>query len=244
MTSVVVVIPTYNEKENIVDLIPKVRSVLSDAGYENHVLIVDDSSPDGTGEAVHELSRTDSSIHLLTRSEKKGLGSAYLDGFKYALQSKPDILVQMDADFSHPPESLPTLIKAVHDEADVAIGSRYVEGGGTEGWSKYRQLVSSVANVLVHLILGLKTKDTTTGFRALRRSVADALQNYRLSSSGYDYQVETLYFYLKQGFKVREVPFTYRRRISGETKLSVGEIFHFTWTLLRLRLKGLRSSGP
>ncbi|MBI2183786.1 MAG: polyprenol monophosphomannose synthase [Thaumarchaeota archaeon] len=243
MTTVVVVIPTYNEKENITNLLLKVKSVLNTAGYEGHVLVVDDSSPDDTGEAVVEVSKADASIRLLERDEKKGLGSAYLDGFRYVLKSMtPDVLVQMDADFSHPPDSLPDLVEAIRNGADVAIGSRYVERGGIEGMSRYRRLVSSVANTMVHLILRLAVKDTTTGFRALSRSVAEAMQSYSLSSRGYDYQIESLYFYLKQGFNVREVPFTYKQRAEGKTKLSAKEMLHFTWTLLRLRFRGQRTS--
>jgi len=239
MIRVLVVIPTYREKENIVRLIPEVRSVVAREGYDGHVLVIDDSSPDGTGHAVRQMAGVDSSLHLLERPGKLGLGSAYLDGFRWSLDLlSPDVFVTMDADFSHPPSSLPSLVRAVVAGADVAVGSRYTQGGGAADWASSRQLVSRVANALVHILLGLTVRDATSGFRALSRRAVEVLLKVEFASKGYAYQVESLYTYFHSGLTVAEVPFLFLGRSAGKTKLSVSEMLLFAVRVVNLRLRG------
>ncbi len=204
-------------------------------------MIVDDASPDGTGDLVEGIGRGDQSVRLIRRSGKLGLGSAYLEGFRYALHAvDPEVFISMDADFSHPAESVPHLVKALSEEADVAVGSRYIEGGGVGDWPWHRRLTSWGANTLVHVFLGIRITDATSGFRALNRKAVEALLEFNLSATGYAYQVESLYAFLHKGLRVREVPFVFRERATGKTKLSKSEIVQFAATVLRLWLRGLK----
>ena len=185
-----VVIPTYNELNNITKLIPEIRRILTDSGRGYHILIVDDNSPDGTAKVVEEIQRIDKQVHLLKRPGKMGLGSAYVEGFTWALSNlRFDALVQMDADFSHPPQDIVRLVAAVEEGSDVALASRYVEGGGSSRWPWHRRLISKGANFLAHLLLGISVRDMTTGFRAMNRRAVEGLMSYSLNSRGYSYQV-------------------------------------------------------
>jgi glycosyltransferase involved in cell wall biosynthesis len=239
MAKVVVVIPTYNERENIVRLIPAVLATTAGQGHDVQVLVVDDNSPDGTAQAVEELARSDPRVGLLVRPSKRGIGTAYLEGFSTAItRYGPEVLVQMDADLQHPPELIPALLSKIGEGFDVVVASRYVEGGGIVGWSLRRRLVSWGANWMVRVLLGLGVHDATSGFRALSREAVEALREMSLSGGGYSYQVESLYRLSRRGFSVAEVPFTFRPREWGASKLGLREIVAFFKTVVRLALFG------
>lgn len=241
MKTVLAVIPTYNEVDNITRLIQSLRRVLSDSGYDYHILIVDDNSPDGTAEAVEEISRDDKRVRLLRRGGKLGLGSAYVDGFTWALSNlKFDILVQMDADFSHPPSDVAKLVEEVAKGSDVAVASRYVEGGGSRKWPWHRRLISRGAILLAHILLNIGVRDVTSGFRAMSNRTVQELLKYRLNSRGYSYQVESLFIFEDVGLKIVEVPYIFETRLSGKAKLSFGEIFRFVGSLVKMFFSGVR----
>jgi dolichol-phosphate mannosyltransferase len=204
------------------------------------VLIVDDNSPDGTAHAVEEIRKSDERVHLLKRPGKMGLGSAYVDGFNWALSNLSfDILVQMDADFSHPPQDAVRLIAAIEEGSDVALASRYVEGGGSSHWPWHRRLISKSANFLAQLLLGISVRDMTGGFRAMKKQAVDGLMSYNLNSKGYSYQVECLVIFEKLGLKIVEVPFTFESRRAGKAKLSLHEILQFAGSLIRMSILGV-----
>lgn len=236
---VVVLIPTYNERENILHALEDVMKGL--VGYDGHVVVVDDGSPDGTGHMVEGMAKEHPQIYLISRPGRMGLGSAYVDGMRWAFSSlSPDVFVQMDADLSHPPQTLPTLIQKVLMGCDVVLGSRYVDGGEARGWPWYRRRVSWGANLMVHLLLHVQVKDATSGFRALNRRATKALLAHPLSSRGYAYQIESLLLYLDHGLVVKEVPIIFTERRRGRTKLSFSEIVRFAFTILRMALSKRR----
>ncbi|MEM2236826.1 MAG: polyprenol monophosphomannose synthase [Candidatus Caldarchaeum sp.] len=217
---VFVVIPTYNEAENIQTLLEKILSI-----QDLRVIVVDDGSPDGTSRIVQEISQKDSRVLLINRGRKMGLGSAYQDGFKNALENEADVVVSMDADGSHPAELIPELVKAVERGADVAVASRYVKGGK---WSAGfgRMMVSRGANFIAKLCTGVKIRDMTSGFRAYS---AKSLKNLLTKDfeKGYVFQAEVIYRLSRKGFKIVEIPFFFQKRISGKSKLSVREVVRF-----------------
>lgn len=229
-----IIIPTFNERENVGILIDRIVSVERKAKLVLEIIVVDDNSSDGTVEVVEELMKKYSNVKLLKRPRKMGLGSAYKDGFK--LSTKP-IIVTMDADLSHDPKLLPNLIRPVWEGyADIVLGSRYIKGGAIEGWPLTRRIISRGANTLAKLILRLNVKDVTTGYRAYRRSIFD--QIVRLSRRYYfDFQVEVLYLAKKFGWRVTEIPIVFKDRERGKSKFNVSEILKFAWTLLSLRLR-------
>jgi dolichol-phosphate mannosyltransferase len=212
--TVLVIIPTYNERENIRDAAAAVRR----QGYD--LLIVDDGSPDGTGVIADELSNADDGIHVLHRSTKEGLGPAYTAGFARALELEAEIICEMDADFSHDPKDLPRLVAAVEDGADLAIGSRYVAGGGTEGWPWHRELLSKSGNAYAALMLGIQVKDATAGFRAFRDTTIRKIDPAACEASGYGFQIEMAWRTERSGLKITEVPIIFRDRIYGESKMN------------------------
>lgn len=211
-----IVIPTYNEKENITRLIPEVLS----QDPEVEVLVVDDNSPDGTGELVEGLTRENCRVHLLRRPDKMGLGTAYIAGFRYAL-ARPDItcIFEMDADFSHRPKYIPDFLIAV-EFADVVIGSRYVPGGGVENWGVSRKVLSKGGSLFSRYMLGLPVQDCTGGFRCYRREVLEAIDFERISSEGFGFQVEMLHQCHRKGFTIREIPIVFPDREQGTSKIS------------------------
>lgn len=225
-----IVVPTYNERQNLARLVASIDEHLKHRAYE--VIVVDDSSPDGTGDLARDLSKT-YPVRLLSRPAKSGLGSAYRDGFKAA---KGDVVFEMDADLSHDPRYLPALIEAVERGADVAIGSRYVDHGRVVGWGAYRKLVSGVGNHLAKLTLGLRARDVTSGYRCYAREAADVVQLAR--SDGYAFQVEALYLARRRGLRIAEVPITFENRTVGKSKLGPSEFMRFLQTLARLRVRG------
>jgi dolichol-phosphate mannosyltransferase len=233
---VAVIIPTYNEAENVVRVLRQVREVMAREGLEGTVTVVDDSSPDGTAELVRRLSSEDGCIRLIVRPMKSGLGSAYLDGFRDALASIPDldVLVEMDADGSHDPSDLPRLVMPVlRGEADVVLGSRYVEGGGWEGGQRLREFISRGANSLARICTGVPVRDATTGYRAVSSSLMRrVLSSIPPSTKGYVFQVESLAAYFRAGARIVEVPIRFRPRASGKSKLGFGDVIAFAlWNL-------------
>jgi dolichol-phosphate mannosyltransferase len=226
-----VVVPTYNEKENIKPLVES----LERAGVPGlYLLFVDDSSPDGTAGEVERLSQMGPWVHLLLRPRKMGIGSAYQDGFKAAINSTgPDVLVEMDADLQHPASALPDLVKAINDGADVAIASRYIGGGGTSGWGRLRRIVSRVANAYARAMLGLKVRDATSGYRAFSKGAAQAVAQAELPAKGFEFQVATLHL-LKDKWRIVEVPFTFTERTAGKSKLGLADVAKFFVAVLRM----------
>lgn len=211
----VVVVPTYNEIGTIRQVIDKARQVDVD------VLIVDDGSPDGTADAVAEIAMRRHGVHLMRRLEKSGLGSAYRDGFRWALRAgRYDVICQMDADLSHDPLDLKRLVDAVIDGADVALGSRYVPGGGTVNWPWQRKVLSRGGNLYVRLVTGIKLRDATAGFRAWRASVINELDLLSTESEGYSFQLETTVRAQAAGKTFTEVPITFTERAEGVSKMS------------------------
>ena len=239
MPRAVVVVPTYNERENVRPLIERISAVRRSVGeVDIEVLFVDDSSPDGTGQEVREAMGQYNFVHLLTRPKKEGIGRAFLEGFKFAVERfDPTVVVQMDGDLQHPPEIIPELIHSVLEGADVAIASRKVEGGKTVGWSRRRILVSWGANWLARIVLGLEQKDVTSGFKAYSRGTVEELTSRKLSSSSFSYQEETLLVAKRAGKKAVEIPFTFSARKAGRTKFKTADILRFLKAILVMRYK-------
>ncbi len=210
-----VVIPTYNELENLPLITGRVRAAVP----EVEILIVDDNSPDGTGDLADKLATEDANIHVLHREGKKGLCAAYAAGFAWGLENDYEVLCEMDADGSHAPEQLHLLLDAIKDGADLVIGSRYVPGGQVVNWPKRRWLLSKGGNLYISLALGGGLKDMTAGYRAFKRQVLEAISLEELSNAGYIFQVEMAWRVLQEGFDVREVPITFTEREIGESKL-------------------------
>ncbi|MEW6610746.1 MAG: polyprenol monophosphomannose synthase [Patescibacteria group bacterium] len=226
-----IVIPTYNERENIVPLIHALFALgISDLS----VLVVDDASPDGTGEAVEALRAELPHLELLRRACKQGLGSAYVEGFARVLEKGAGVVVEMDADFSHAPEDVPRLLQAIVDGADVVIGSRRVPRGRIVGWHWRRHVASRGAMWIARMLLRLKTRDVTSGFRAYRRSCLTAIHFADVRSDGYAFQEEMLLRCERGKFIITEVPVTFIDRVHGTSKLGMQEIVNFFITLLRL----------
>ena len=230
-----VIIPTYNEKENIENILLSILSIKP----EFHVLIVDDGSPDGTALIVHTLQQEiKDRLHIIERASKLGLGTAYITGFKWALKNDYEFIFEMDADFSHNPNDLPRLLKAcTEDGFDLSIGSRYVKGGKVENWPKTRWLMSYFASIYVRIILFMNIKDTTAGFRCYRRTVLEKINLDNIRFMGYAFQTEMKYSAYKLGFKLIEVPITFKDRELGESKMNMSIFKEAFWGVLNLRTK-------
>lgn len=213
--STLVIIPTYNEVENLPLIVGRVREATPDVD----ILVVDDNSPDGTGDKADELASADEHVNVLHREEKTGLLGAYIAGFEWGLERDYKVLCQMDADGSHAPEQLGDLLEAVDKGADLVIGSRYVPGGKAVNWPRSRYLLSKMGNLYISLALGEAVSDMTAGYRAFRREVLEAIDLHSLSSKGYIFQVQIADKALQEGFDVREVPITFTDRTLGESKL-------------------------
>lgn len=239
MPKAVVVVPTYNERENVRPLIERISAMRrSEREVDIEVLFVDDSSPDGTGDEVKQAMSRYEFVHLLTRPKKEGIGRAFLDGFRFALERfDPAVVVQMDGDLQHPPEIIPELIHSVLEGADVAIASRKVKGGMTVGWSKRRILLSWGANWLARIVLGLEQKDVSSGFKAYSRGMVEELTSRKLTSSSFSYQEETLLVAKRAGKRVVEIPFTFTARKAGKTKFKTADILRFLRAILAMRYK-------
>ncbi|MEM0450235.1 MAG: polyprenol monophosphomannose synthase [Nitrososphaerota archaeon] len=242
---VAVIIPTYNEAGNVLRVLGEVLEAMNRAGLDGTVTVVDDSSPDGTAELVRQLMSTERRVRLIVRPAKSGIGSAYLEGFRRALEEDESVrvLVEMDADGSHDPKDLPRLVMPVlSGEADVAIGSRYVEGGGWEGGQGLREIVSRGANLLARLCTGVRVRDATSGYRAISSSLLlRVLSGIPPSTKGYVFQVETLAAYFRAGARIVEVPIRFRPRLSGKSKLGPKDVLTFAiWNLRYLIRRLLR----
>jgi dolichol-phosphate mannosyltransferase len=229
---VLVVIPTYNERENLEPQVKRLQAALPNA----HVLVVDDSSPDGTGEVADKLAADDERVHVLHRTGKSGLGTAYVAGFNWGIERNYAVLVEMDADGSHAPEDLPRMLEALVD-ADLVIGSRYVPGGTVVNWPKRREILSRGANLYSRIALGARIKDITAGYRAYRREVLEKLKLGNVASQGYCFQIDLALRTVEAGFTVVEVPITFTEREIGESKMSSDIVRE---ALLRVTKWGLR----
>lgn len=231
----VVIIPTYNEIENIRAIIRAVTSLEKPLD----VLIIDDGSPDGTADAVKELMQTElqGRLHLIERKGKLGLGTAYICGFKWAIEHGFDYIFEMDADFSHNPNDLPRLYAACHDEGfDVAVGSRYITGVNVVNWPIGRVLMSYYASAYVRTILGISLRDTTAGFVCYRREVLETIDLDKIRFKGYAFQIEMKYSAIRLGFKIKEVPVIFVNRELGTSKMSGGIFSEALFGVIRLRL--------
>ena len=216
-----VVMPTFNEAENIEPVAAAVLGALEGCSPGEHrLLIVDDSSPDGTGELADRLAAANPAVEVLHRRVREGLGPAYLAGFRRALDGGASHIFEMDADFSHDPGDLPRLLAAVADGADVALGSRYVPGGGVEDWGLLRQIVSRAGCIYARAVLGLSVRDLTGGFKCFRREVLESIHLETVRSHGYCFQIELTQRAIQRGFAVREVPIVFRDRRHGHSKMS------------------------
>jgi dolichol-phosphate mannosyltransferase len=238
---VTVAIPTYNESENL----PDISKAVTAHGYR--LLVVDDSSPDGTGELADRLAAEDSLISVLHRSSKEGLGPAYAAGFDRALADGAEVVIEMDADFSHNPADLPRLVQAIEDGADLAIGSRYVPGGSTPDWPLSRRLISKGGNLYARVMLGIPVHDATAGFRAFRAGALQSLPYREAQASGYAFQVEMAMKAHETGLHVVEVPISFRDRTRGTSKMGTGIVVEAmrlvtVWGWRRV-VRGVRSWG-
>ncbi|MFH1824563.1 MAG: polyprenol monophosphomannose synthase [Candidatus Firestonebacteria bacterium] len=209
------VIPTYNENANIESLIRKILEYVENID----ILIIDDNSPDGTGKIVEEISKSNPRVKLFKREGKKGLGSAYLMGFKYALQANYDVVFEMDADFSHDPMMLPVFIEKIK-ESDLVVGSRYLNGISVVNWPLRRLILSLLANFYIRLILNIPVKDCTSGFKCFRKEVLNSIDLDKIKSEGYSFQIEMNYYAFRKGFKIEEIPIIFVDRHSGFSKMS------------------------
>jgi dolichol-phosphate mannosyltransferase len=230
-----VVLPTYNERENLVPIVTEIRTQLPQAT----VWIVDDNSPDGTGAIADGIAAADDHVEVLHRAGKLGLGTAYIEAFNRALTEDFDSILEMDADFSHDPRYLPQLLDGLN-EADLVIGSRYVAGGGTENWSQARQWISRAGNLVARFGLGVKTRDATGGYRAFRRSTLERLHFEHLDLRGYGFQIEVVFQVERRGMRVKEVPIVFVERAAGTSKMSRGIVLEAVLHILKRRLDMLR----
>jgi len=230
-----VIIPTYNESDNIPKLVAEILALPMGV----HVIVVDDNSPDGTGALVDSIAAQELRVHAVHRPSKMGLGTAHIAGMRHAFSLNLDPLVTMDADFSHHPRYIPSLLAGL-DQFDVMIGSRYVPGGGTQGFSLQRKFLSNGANAFARLMLGLKATDCTAGFRAYRRPVLDSIDLDRIFSNGYSFLIELLFLCQLRDWRIGEVPIIYEDRRMGTSKISRTEIYKATYTVLRLYWRRLR----
>lgn len=224
-----VCIPTYNERENIPNIISEVLA----ASPQVHILVIDDNSPDKTGDVVRELQKTENRIHLLSRAGKQGLGKAYLAGFAWGLQNGYDVITEMDADFSHRPVDLVKILEAAQT-SDFVIGSRYVAGGATANWGILRKIISRGGSLYSRIILGYPLNDWTGGFNAWNRRVLEAIELDQVKSNGYSFQIELKFRSLRKGFKGVEVPILFEDRRVGQSKMSlkiVLEAFYRVWSI-------------
>lgn len=233
---VLVVLPTFNEAENIVEVLDRIRDAVRDAD----VLLVDDGSPDGTADLAEGWGRVNGQVDVLRRERKAGLGSAYRAGFARGLDLGYDILIEMDSDLSHDPAALPSLISAVESGADLAIGSRYVPGGSIPNWSTMRLLLSRWGNRYASAMLGLKVKDATAGFRAYRRGMLRRIDLSEVRADGYGFQIEMAYTVSVLGGRIDEVPIAFTDRVRGTSKMSsrivYEALFLVTWWAVRDRV--------
>jgi dolichol-phosphate mannosyltransferase len=225
------VLPTYNEAENVEPFVEAVRGKLPPGAQ---VLVVDDSSPDGTGEIADRLAARHEDVQVLHRRSKEGIGPAYIAGFRHALEHGAGLVLEMDSDFSHDPAYLPRLLEGA-ERADVVLGSRYVEGGGVSDWGRARQAISRGGSAYARRILGVEVRDLTGGFKCFRREVLEAIDLDGITTQGYAFQVEMTYRAIRRGFEVVEVPIVFRERRVGKSKMDLSIVAEAVWRLPLLR---------
>ena len=233
-----VCLPTYNERENLEPMLRALEAVLE---RDDRVLVIDDNSPDGTGELADRLAAELGFVDVLHRPRKDGLGPAYLAGFRRALAAGAELIVEIDCDFSHDPADLPRLLAAAAD-ADVVLGSRYVAGGGVENWGAVRRFISAGGSLYARLVLGVPVRDLTGGFKCFRRAVLEAIPLERVHSRGYAFQIELTYRARRQGFRVVEIPIRFVDRAVGGSKMSRAIVLEAIWKVPLLRLAALRGA--
>ena len=229
-TEVLVVMPTFNERDNLEPVVAGVRHI----GHD--VLIVDDASPDGTGEVADKLAESDSGVRVLHRERKLGIGSAYEEGFRIGLADGSKLFLEMDADGSHRVQDLGSIVDAARGCGGLALGSRYMRGGEIVGWPAHRLLLSSAANLYCRTLLGLRIRDCTSGFRCYTRDLLSSIKLDEIVSQGYSFQIEMVHRTVRLGYPVVEVPIRFEDRIAGASKVSQGEIRRALWTVLRLSM--------
>jgi dolichol-phosphate mannosyltransferase len=233
LPEILVIIPTYNESSNIERLINDILSL----GLNIKILIIDDNSPDGTADMIKKIREKDRRVNLILRDKKSGLGPAYVTGFRYGLDKNYEYIIEMDGDFSHDPRKIPGLINNSID-CDIVVGSRYIKGGGVAGWSFYRKLLSRIGNLYSRMVTGIPVKDTTSGFKCFRNKVirSFALNNFR--AKGYLFQIETLFYSYKNGFRIKEIPIVFNNRVRGKSKMGQSIIWEALLGVWKLRLSG------
>lgn len=232
-----VCVPTYNERDNVEPLVRALGGVLDPT--RDRVLVIDDNSPDGTGEIADRLAEELPWLSVLHRERKEGIGAAYLAGFAVALTSQAELVLEVDCDFSHDPQDVPRLIAACSDGADVALGSRWIEGGGTVNWGLGRRIVSRGGSLYARVILGVGIRDLTGGFKCFRRQVLETIDLDAITTRGYGFQIEGTYRSLRAGFRVVELPITFVDRRVGESKMTSGIVFEAMRQVPLLRLRAL-----
>lgn len=237
--------PTYNERENLQRLVPEIEAVLSRNHLMGYIVIVDDNSPNGTGELAEQLAKEYSNIIVLHRQAKLGIGSAYREAFQMGLAGlNVNAVLEMDADLSHDPSCIPGLIEKLVKGYDVVVGSRYVEGGGINDWSVVRQLISRGANFLARKLTGVKVNDMTSGFRAYRIGALRSIELGGVTSNGYAFQLETLYRCAKAGLRIAEHPILFSGRVNGKSKLDKVAIIEFVNVLMRIAFNRIARALP
>ncbi len=235
----VLCLPTYNERENLEPMVRALARVARDLERETRVLVIDDASPDGTGEVADRLAAELDFVHVLHRPRKDGLGPAYLAGFRWALDASAELIFEMDCDFSHDPADVPRLVAAAED-ADLVLGSRYVTGGETRNWSPLRRAVSRAGSAYARVLLGVDLRDLTGGFKCYRRRVLETIGIERISSRGYAFQIETTYRAIRHGFRVVEIPITFVERTRGGSKMGGAIVLEAAAKVPVLRLAAMR----
>ena len=236
MPRAVLCLPTYNEMENLESMIRELAGVLDTSN--DRVLVIDDASPDGTGEIADRLAVELSWVSVLHREHKEGIGPAYIAGFRWALAEGAELVLEMDCDFSHTPADVPRLIEAAAD-ADLVLGSRYAPGGGTENWGLVRRFVSRGGCLYAQVLLGMRVRDLTGGFKCFRRAALEAIDLDALSAHGYAFQIETTYRIHRAGLRVKEVPITFVERRAGASKMTGSIVAEAIWKVPLLRLRAL-----
>ncbi|HWQ25124.1 MAG TPA: polyprenol monophosphomannose synthase [Gaiellaceae bacterium] len=236
MPRAVVCLPTYNERENLEPLVRALGEVLDPA--QDRVLVIDDASPDGTGDLADRLAEQLPWLSVLHRERKEGIGPAYVAGFRRALAEGAELVLEMDCDFSHDPADVPRLIAAASD-TDLVLGSRYAPGGGTENWGLLRRAVSRGGCLYAQVLLGVRVRDLTGGFKCFRRAALEALDLDALSAHGYAFQIETTYRVLRAGLRVREIPIRFVERRAGSSKMTGAIVWEAVWRVPLLRLRAL-----
>ena len=228
-----VIIPTYNEKDNIEKAL---ESIFSLNNKDLEVVVIDDNSPDGTGLIIEKLKENNNKIHIIHRDRKMGLGTAYLEGFKYALDRNAQYIFEIDADFSHDFSLIPSFLDGARDN-DLVIGSRYIPGGKITNWNLSRRLISYLGNLYARLVLGAPVADLTTGYKCYRREVAEFLTEKNIDAIGYVFQIETTYHTIKRGFRTKEIPIAFTERRIGKSKFSFKIIWESFWKVLKIKIK-------